>query len=114
MENIRYGRPEATDQEIVEAAKSANAHKFISEFPQGYQTVLGKKLKKSNGKVYCRTFKQRQLLEIGQAAKLITDQELLSLRAAASTKTLKENEYDLLFLSIIDIYLFASSFMFNG
>ena len=57
MENIRYGRPEATDQEIVEAAKSANAHKFISEFPQGYHTVLGKKLKKSNHKVYCRTFK---------------------------------------------------------
>jgi len=43
MENIRYGRPEATDQEIVEAAKSANAHKFISEFPQGYQTVLGER-----------------------------------------------------------------------
>lgn len=43
MENIRYGRPKATDEEVMEAAKSANAHEFISSFPQGYKTVLGER-----------------------------------------------------------------------
>ncbi|KAL8614380.1 ATP-binding cassette, sub-B (MDR TAP), member 8 [Nucella lapillus] len=43
MENIRYGRPEASDQEVVEAAKLANAHTFISGFPEGYRTVLGER-----------------------------------------------------------------------
>lgn len=39
-ENIRYGRPEATDGEVIEAAKLANAHGFISLLPEGYETVL--------------------------------------------------------------------------
>jgi len=40
-ENIRYGKPGASDQDIVEAAKSANAHEFISNFPEGYDTAVG-------------------------------------------------------------------------
>ncbi|XP_064600276.1 mitochondrial potassium channel ATP-binding subunit-like isoform X2 [Liolophura sinensis] len=43
MENIRYGRPDATDQEVVEAARLANAHQFITNFPEGYSTVLGER-----------------------------------------------------------------------
>ena len=43
LENIRYGRPSATDQEVFEAAKAANAHLFISNFPKGYQTVVGER-----------------------------------------------------------------------
>lgn len=43
MENIRYGRPDATDREIVEAAIAANADEFIRSFPDGYRTVLGER-----------------------------------------------------------------------
>ena len=40
-DNILYGRPDATKEEIIEAAKAANAHDFIMELPQGYDTMLG-------------------------------------------------------------------------
>lgn len=42
-ENIRYGKPDATDEEIEEAAKLANAHDFISSFPKKYDTVIGER-----------------------------------------------------------------------
>lgn len=42
-ENIRYGRPTATDGEVEEAAKLAHAHTFIREFPQGYDTLVGER-----------------------------------------------------------------------
>ncbi|HEX7086756.1 MAG TPA: ABC transporter ATP-binding protein [Vicinamibacterales bacterium] len=42
-DNIRYGRLEATDEEVVAAAQAANAHDFISRLPQGYETVLGER-----------------------------------------------------------------------
>jgi ATP-binding cassette subfamily B multidrug efflux pump len=42
-DNIRYGRPDATDKEVIAAAKAAQAHEFISEFPDGYDTVLGQR-----------------------------------------------------------------------
>jgi ATP-binding cassette, subfamily B, multidrug efflux pump len=42
-DNIRYGRLEATDEEVEAAARAANAHDFISTLPQGYQTVLGER-----------------------------------------------------------------------
>lgn len=42
-DNIRYGRPEATDEEVIAAAKAAQAHEFIMSFPQGYDTVLGQR-----------------------------------------------------------------------
>mmetsp|Transcript_3600 Transcript_3600/g.7957 ORF Transcript_3600/g.7957 Transcript_3600/m.7957 type:complete len:1436 (+) Transcript_3600:181-4488(+) len=41
MANIRYGKPDATDEQVYEAAKKANAHNFISSFPDGYNTQLG-------------------------------------------------------------------------
>ena len=37
LENIRYGKPEATDEEVVNAAMAANAHEFIMSLPEGYQ-----------------------------------------------------------------------------
>ena len=43
MENIRYGKPEANDQEVKEAAKLANAHDFVESFPQKYDTVIGER-----------------------------------------------------------------------
>ncbi|XP_071943666.1 mitochondrial potassium channel ATP-binding subunit-like isoform X2 [Antedon mediterranea] len=43
MENIRYGKPEATDQEVIEAAILANAHDFIEKFPEGYNTIVGER-----------------------------------------------------------------------
>jgi ATP-binding cassette subfamily B protein len=42
-DNIRYGRPDATDEEVIAAARVAQAHEFISEFPDGYDTVLGQR-----------------------------------------------------------------------
>jgi ATP-binding cassette subfamily B multidrug efflux pump len=42
-DNIRYGRPDATDEEVIAAAQAAQAHQFISEFPDGYDTVLGQR-----------------------------------------------------------------------
>ena len=49
MDNIRYGKPEATDLEIVEAAKNANAHEFIMELPDGYDTYIGQRGVKLSG-----------------------------------------------------------------
>ena len=43
MENIRYGRRDATDAEVVEAGKLAHCHEFISQFPQGYETFVGER-----------------------------------------------------------------------
>ncbi len=42
-DNIRYGRPEATDEEVITAAKAAQAHEFIMSFPQGYETMVGQR-----------------------------------------------------------------------
>jgi subfamily B ATP-binding cassette protein MsbA len=42
-ENIAYGRPTATDEEIIEAAKLANAHEFVAKMPHGYDTLVGEK-----------------------------------------------------------------------
>ena len=61
MDNIRYGRLEATDEECIRAAKTANAHSFIRRLPDGYQTmVTGDGANLSQG--------QRQLLAIARAA----------------------------------------------
>lgn len=49
MENIRYGRPGATDEEVIEAAKRANAHEFIMQLPDGYHTDIGQRGVKLSG-----------------------------------------------------------------
>ena len=49
LENIRYGRPDATREEIMEAAKNANAHDFIMNLPEGYDTNIGQRGVKLSG-----------------------------------------------------------------
>ena len=49
MENIRYGKPDATDEEVVMAARNANAHEFIMSFPEGYDTDIGQRGVKLSG-----------------------------------------------------------------
>jgi len=86
-ENIRYGRLDATDEEVIEAAKLANAHSFIMKLPDGYDTVLtGDGDNLSQG--------QRQLLSIARAA--VADPPVLILDEATSsvdTRTEKQIEH---------------------
>ena len=49
MENIRYGRPDATDEEVIRAARAANAHEFIMGLSDGYQTDIGQRGVKLSG-----------------------------------------------------------------
>lgn len=49
MDNIRYGKPDASDEEVVRAAKRANAHEFIVNFPDGYDTDIGQRGVKLSG-----------------------------------------------------------------
>ena len=49
MDNIRYGKPEATDEEVIRAAIAANAHEFIRNLPQGYDTDIGQRGVKLSG-----------------------------------------------------------------
>lgn len=76
MENIRYGKLDATDEEVIAAAKLANAHWFISHLPQGYDTVL-----KGDGSNLSQG--QRQLLAIARAA--VADTPVLILDEATSS-----------------------------
>ena len=90
MENIRYGRLEATDEDCVRAAKIANAHYFISHLPQGYDTMLY-----SDGANLSQG--QRQLLAIARAA--VSQAPVLILDEATSsvdtrTEKLIENGLD--------------------
>lgn len=49
LENIRYGKPDATREEVIRAAKDANAHEFIMNFPDGYDTDIGQRGVKLSG-----------------------------------------------------------------
>jgi len=75
MENIRYGRPEASDDEVVEAARGAFAHDFISALPQGYRTFLGERGVRLSGG-------QRQRISIARA--MLKNAPLLLLDEATS------------------------------
>lgn len=76
MENIRYGRPDATDEEVIAAAKAARAHRFIKTLPGGYNMELTEDASNiSEG--------QRQLLTIARA--MLADRKVLILDEATSS-----------------------------
>lgn len=76
MENIRYGRLDATDEEVIAAAKAAHVHKFIMQQPGGYQMVLNEETNNiSQG--------QKQLLTIARA--ILADNKILILDEATSS-----------------------------
>ena len=76
MENIRYGRLDATDEEVIEAAKAANAHHFIQTLPGGYQMELNEEASNvSQG--------QKQLLTIARA--ILADTKIMILDEATSS-----------------------------
>ena len=76
MENIRYGRLDATDEEVIAAAKAAHVHKFIMQQPGGYQMVLNEETSNiSQG--------QKQLLTIART--ILADNKILILDEATSS-----------------------------
>lgn len=76
MDNIRYGRREATDEEVVEAAKKAHCHEFITSLPDGYETYVGERgIKLSGG--------ERQRVAIARA--ILKDAPILLLDEATSS-----------------------------
>lgn len=93
MENIRYGRLDATDEEVIEAAKRAHCHEFIERLDQGYQTLVGERGGKLSGGQRQRIAVARAILK--NAPILILD-EATSALDSVTEKLIQESLKDLM------------------
>jgi len=86
-ENLKVGRPDATDEEMVAAARQAQAHDFIMQQPQGYQTIIGERGSKLSGGERQRLAIARVILK--NPSILILDEATSALDSATETKVQK-------------------------
>ncbi|MBP7190707.1 MAG: ABC transporter ATP-binding protein [Rickettsiaceae bacterium] len=93
IENIRYGRADSTDEEVIEAAKKAHAHEFIQKLPQGYDSLVGERGVKLSGG-------QRQRIAIARAilknAPILILDEATSQLDSVTEKLIQESLWELM------------------